>query len=852
MVAEGDLFAIDQSFDAAGLLGDVSAEIRWGDGTTTPASTVNGGNPVGNLSIRFDYSLDTNQFFGGANQSRRDLLQIAADSLVKRFGDSLSAITPTNLHQWQVSIFHPSIGPSNQIEGTLTPLTPNLPIAENEIVIYAGARDLPGNTAGVAGPAASSSTSLPPVQCQTKAECDQIEADFEAFQDLVRGRGQPGALESPATDFAPHFGSISFDSDTDFYFDQAEGIQPAQIDFLSVAMHELAHVLGFGTSASWTRLSHGGTYTGPAANAAYLGGPNVPLAGDHWALSVRSVQSTLMAPSLDFGAEQLFSPLDFAAMADIGWQLLDTQTTVTAEQRYVDNGDFVPEVVLRAASHGELVFPLDSVNVTNVAPALTVPDPQTVFVGQTLSLTDIGVISDPGSSNNAATPATTETFTYQIDWGDASPVDSGNASIDQLGDRSGGLTMASFDGSHIYASAGTYSVTVSVVDDDGGSVDQTFNVVASEPAIEIVVSPTGPGGAADPPDLPSGQQPTSWAQQRSDIRQVVVNLIDPVATVVADDLLLTNLGVDVEADPDVVVPILDEQISLSGDGLRVTIGFAAGQLQDGVYQLQLQSALTGSAPVVITGDDQNRFFVLTGDWNGSGGVNIQDFATFAYWFATNQAPAYVDLNNSGGINIQDFSGFATNFGKGINFTSSSLSAGAEITAENELPADQQGEGELLQAMRTPAGTTSAVDMPLADTLPLAGRAASTNRRLGTDAVITTHPNDCPQPKPRREAPSNRPVESDKTSFLTDGSQDMTSAPSFDRVTMRQQALASAGKSAKTSMQIRKPASVAVLRPEVEPERVSSLPPADEDSQAFDGSRFDLEDVIRLLSHDRLH
>lgn len=846
MVAEGDLFAINEELDAAGLLGDVSAEIRWGDGTTTPATTVSGGNPVGNLSIRFDYSLDTNQFFGGANQSRRELLQIAADSLVKRFGDSLSAITPTNLHQWQVSIFHPSMGPSNQVVGTVTPLTPNLPIAENEIVIYAGARDLPGNTAGVAGPAASSSTSLPPVQCQTKAECDQIEADFEAFQDLVRGRGQPGALESPATDFAPHFGSISFDSNTDFYFDQPGGIQPAQIDFLSVAMHELAHVLGFGTSASWTRLTHGGTYTGPAANAAYLGGPTVPLATDHWALSVRGVQPTLMAPSLDFGVEQLFAPLDFAAMEDIGWQLLDTQTTVTAEQRYVDDGDFAPELVLRGASNGELVFPLDTVNVTNVAPSLTVPGPQSVLVGQTLALTDIGVITDPGSSNNAASPATAETFTYQIDWGDTSPADSGSASIDQLGDRRGGLTTASFDGSHVYSSAGTYQVTVSVTDDDGGTVNQTFNVVAIEPAIEIEVSPTGPDGASDPPDLPSGPQPTSWAQQRSDIRQVVVNLIAPVSSVAAEDLVLTNLGLDVQADPDVVVPILDEQISLSSDGLRVTISFAAGQLQDGVYQLQLQSALTGGAPVVITGDDQNRFFVLTGDWNGSGGVNIQDFATFAYWFATNQAPEYVDLNNSGGINIQDFAGFAKNFGKGISFASSTLSAGSDITAENQLPADQQGEGEFLQPAQLTAGTISAADRPLADT------AASANQRLPADAFVTTHPNDCLEQKADREAPSDRSADTDITSYFKDGSQDMMSAQLLDCVTTQQRALASEGKSSKASIQVRKPASIAVMRPGIQPERVSSLAPDHVGSQESDGARFDLEDVIRLLSHDRLH
>jgi hypothetical protein len=83
--------------------------------------------------------------------------------------------------------------------------------------------------------------------------------------------------------------------------------------------------------------------------------------------------------------------------------------------------------------------------------------------------------------------------------------------------------------------------------------------------------------------------------------------------------------------------------------------------------------------------------VLTGDWNGSGGVNIQDFATFAYWFANAlpTAPDYVDLNGSGGINIQDFAGFAGNFGDAIVFPSGvAASTGGG------------GEGELTSSMRT--------------------------------------------------------------------------------------------------------------------------------------------------------
>ena len=107
----------------------------------------------------------------------------------------------------------------------------------------------------------------------------------------------------------------------------------------------------------------------------------------------------------------------------------------------------------------------------------------------------------------------------------------------------------------------------------------------------------------------------------------------------------------------------------------------------------------------LTGDSTNQFYELEGDWNGSGGVNIQDFATFAYWFSQPipTAPNYVDLNDSGGVNIQDFAGFAANFGQGIVFPGEAASATSDGAAEGELaaalttllnPIDTDGDGSV--------------------------------------------------------------------------------------------------------------------------------------------------------------
>jgi hypothetical protein len=214
--------------------------------------------------------------------------------------------------------------------------------------------------------------------------------------------------------------------------------------------------------------------------------------------------------------------------------------------------------------------------------------------------------------------------------------------------------------------------------------------------------------------LPAGPQPTSWADQRSDLREIVITLITPVSSVSADDLVLTNLGINASLDSDVIVPLEDDQLSLSGDGKQLTISFAAGELTDGVYQLQLLSAITGGDPVTITGDDLNKFFVLTGDWNGSGGVNIQDFATFAYWFASNQSPQYVDLNASGGVNIQDFAEFAKNFGVSVSFSQgpgAALQSGLIAEGESESLSRATSKRQPLNVGEPPASSPDALILP---------------------------------------------------------------------------------------------------------------------------------------------
>jgi hypothetical protein len=137
-------------------------------------------------------------------------------------------------------------------------------------------------------------------------------------------------LISPPTDFGPWGGAISFDTGgTNWYFGQALPVPSTAIDFYSVALHEIGHILGIGdipsdgSASSWTTFVSGGSFVGPAAEQANGGAP-VPLdaALHHWADGTISAGAeAAMTPILDPGTRKLFTPLDFAGLTDIGWQV---------------------------------------------------------------------------------------------------------------------------------------------------------------------------------------------------------------------------------------------------------------------------------------------------------------------------------------------------------------------------------------------------------------------------------------------------------------------------------------------------------------------------------------------------
>jgi hypothetical protein len=249
------------------------------------------------VHVVIDYSLDDNHFFD--TQQKKDLLQQAADSVVKWFKDELLAIAPGGGDTWEAVFDDPATG-SRHVERNLT-------VRAGEILLFAGGRDMT-DALGRGGPGGYNASGS------------------SAWLERVGHRGQGGGPNSP--EFGPWGGAITFDTNPDspWHFGQSTSGLDGENDFLSVASHEVTHLMGFGTSDAWQQFVSRRTFTGPRALSQYdvAGAAGVPLnnGADHWAEGTRdNGMEVAMDPQLTVGTRHLLTPLDSAALDDVGWSM---------------------------------------------------------------------------------------------------------------------------------------------------------------------------------------------------------------------------------------------------------------------------------------------------------------------------------------------------------------------------------------------------------------------------------------------------------------------------------------------------------------------------------------------------
>ena len=648
LAAEGAINNVSANVSTSGLIGDISGVWDWGDGRTTPANVnVNATNNP--LNVRIDYSLDSNNFF--ADPRRRQMLQAAADSLIRQFADEFSAVSIDSPYvTWTPSIFHPSQGPSNSALGTLVDLPSNPSLAAGEIVIFAGARPLPGARVGIGGPGGTR-FQTEPFTFSSPAERDAILAQIQADQDEVFGRGQSGALQSPPTDFSLTYGSVSFDTEeTNFYFGDGE-IEAEEIDFFGVAVHELAHAFGFGleligATSAWERLVSGGRFRGNAATAEYLGAGNPPVGDGHWddAAIEAAGQETVMTSFIPRGERLTFSTLDFAAMDDIGWELNPAAASVTGSHRYADDGVYQPTLTLSGSIAGSRSVDAAAITVTNAAPTITPSDTVSVILGVPTEIA-LGSFEDAGFDNPSAQPPTSEAFTATVNWGDG-VVEPATIQIDRDGNFSGLTTRGTVLGTHAYTTPGTKTVSVVLRDDDGGGVSTNFAVnVTSPPSLNVSIDrdeiAENAGGSATNLQVVRGGDlsgPLTVTLSSSDESELTLTAtatfaagvdaitvpVDAVDDSVVDGDQTVTLDVSASgfATQTVSVTVTDfEQLQLRA----VPAALIEGESR-GVAVLRSEDATSGPLPfsIVVTG---NAEALVNGQPSGSGTIAAGDTGT---------------------------------------------------------------------------------------------------------------------------------------------------------------------------------------------------------------------------------
>lgn len=231
-----------------------------------------------NFDIRFDYRYDTNGFF--RDPQRRAVLEAAANTWEGIIKDEFPDI-PVGTRTPFVN--NPQTDVADLFE-TDTPI--------DDLLIFVGAREFIGNTLAEGG-----------------------SSGFFSNESRYTG-----------SNFEPWIGSVAFDSGTNWFYDRtldtADDIPNEALDFYSVALHELAHVLGFGVSDAFDKLVSDSSFNGDRAKAVNGGNPiplDVPGLG-HFRDDYRiDGVGPLMLSASEGGVRNFVTSADIAVLADIGY-----------------------------------------------------------------------------------------------------------------------------------------------------------------------------------------------------------------------------------------------------------------------------------------------------------------------------------------------------------------------------------------------------------------------------------------------------------------------------------------------------------------------------------------------------
>lgn len=341
-------------------------------------------NCASGLELVVDYTYDSQDFF--SDPIRREAMEAAAARYSRVITSTLLAVTPERNGGWRINFEHPGTGDPWEISTAASVATDQIaPFAspadeygfpgleQDQMILFVGGREL--DSAGKGG----TGTGL----------------NFTSVFDDLEGHLHRGLISNSTVDTAGDLpvwgGAITFDIDRDWHFDLDVASTGTATDFYSIALHEIGHVLGLGTSWNqWQDLVEGQYFVGENGVDAFNqdnGTSNRRLllqstADPHWAngrqqsylfpygqpISTGTVgnelQNLLIEPSADFTPTLRrfeLTNVDAAALVDIGWSILESD----ANELDLDGDGMLTGVDLDlACSSGQTIDPwLDGLDV---------------------------------------------------------------------------------------------------------------------------------------------------------------------------------------------------------------------------------------------------------------------------------------------------------------------------------------------------------------------------------------------------------------------------------------------------------------------------------------------------------
>jgi len=252
------------------------------------------------FSIKFDYRYDTAGFF--SDPARKAALETAASYWSNYITDDF----PTVASGTSINVWNPETGAAETL---------NIDSNIDDLLIFVGSATPPFTTS-------SSNAWAAATYCGVSTDVSLDSNDFEPYVGSISFNAIPDSVESGAQWF--------FDSTPT----TTDDLPANDIDFISVAMHEIGHVLGISIAPIFDMLDVNGFFTG--SNSESLNGGNpIPLTADGHVQADFGINSyiPLMDPYASTGERSFTTELDMAMLTDIGYNISSfTDLPLTTEE----------------------------------------------------------------------------------------------------------------------------------------------------------------------------------------------------------------------------------------------------------------------------------------------------------------------------------------------------------------------------------------------------------------------------------------------------------------------------------------------------------------------------------------